>query len=134
MRVAVCSNDTNERHTLSRITDEIMSPRGTIPKISLFPFPHELLETAARQQPPFDLILLSGHKDDAVLPHLCRLASVILIGEQELGPTAFDAGAAYFIEAPADHQKLEKAIINCLTRGFPQSMSAAARRLWLQAF
>lgn len=70
----------------------------------------------AGQERTFDLILMSGHRDETLLQQLCRLTPVILIGEQSLGPVAFDVGAAYFIEAPADKEKLEKAIAHCMER------------------
>lgn len=116
MRIAVCSHDTDERHTIARIADEILPLKGRIPKTSLFPLPQELLEMTAGQERTFDLILMSGHRDETLLQQLCRLTPVILIGEQSLGPVAFDVGAAYFIEAPADKEKLEKAIAHCMER------------------
>lgn len=130
MRIAVCSHDTDERHLISRIIDETMPQRGLLPKISLFPLPHELLETAAQQEKPFDLILLSGHKDEAFLSNLCRLTSVILIGEQEMGPTAFDVGAAYFVEAPVDHSKLSKAVAHCVERSLSRGNAPRAANLY----
>lgn len=116
MRIAVCSDDTNERHFISRVADELISPKGKIPKISLFPLSQELLETTAQQEKPFDLIFLSGQEDTSFLHHICKLASVVLIGGQHLAPSAFDVGAAYFIEYPVDRQKLEKAIYHCIEK------------------
>ncbi len=119
MRVAICSHDTEERYLISRLTDAIILPKGKIPKISLFPLPHELLETTASQTDKFDLVLLSGHTDERLLQQLCSLAPVILIGKPELGLTAFEVGAAYFIEAPADPEKLDKAIDHFMKRNTP---------------
>lgn len=119
MRVAICMQSSEERYRISRLADEIILPKGKIPKISLFPLPHELLETTAAQAEKFDLALLSGHTDERLLQQLCSLLPVILIGEPELGLTAFEVGAAYFIESPADSEKLEKAITHFMTRNTP---------------
>ncbi len=110
MRIAVCSHDREERHLISRLTDEILLLQGKIPKISLFPIVHELLETTVGQTEQFDLVFLSGHRDENLLSRLCRHAPVILIGDQTLMPTAFDVGAAYFIESPVDNTKLTRAV------------------------
>lgn len=131
MRIAVCSHDTDERYRIARIADEILPPRGLIPKTSLFPLPQDLLEMTAGQERAFDLVLLSGHREEELLQQLCRLTPVILIGEQSLGPVAFDVGAAYFIEAPADREKLEKAIAHCVERSISGGYaSRAANRYW----
>ncbi len=130
MRIAVCSHDTDERHRIARYADEILPPRGLVPKTSLFPMPHELLEITAGQEKPFDLILLSGHKEERMLQQLCRLTPVILIGEQSLGPVAFDVGAAYFVEAPADREKLEKAIAHCVERSISSGSAPRTANLY----
>lgn len=114
MRIAVCTHDIDERHHISRMLDESLPAKGFIPKISLFPLPSELLEHAAKQPAPFDVVLLSGHREDSVLQQLCRLAPVILVGEQTMAPVAFDVGAAYFIESPVEQTKLERALNHCI--------------------
>lgn len=121
MRIAVCASNTDERHLISRAVDEIGPRKGLIPKISMFPLSQELLEHLARQPDAFDLVLFSNHHDEIPLQQLCSLAPVILIGHQMLGPVAFEVGAAYFVEAPADKQKLEHAISHCLERQHTQS-------------
>lgn len=123
MRIAVCSHDTDERYLISRLTDEAMLQQGRLPKISLFPIAQELLEISARQTEPFDMILLSGHRDETLLNRLCKMASVILIGDQSLCPTAFDAGAAYFIESPVDKHKLDRAVEHLIRRKHKQEAS-----------
>lgn len=128
MRIAVCSGDTEERHHISKLADELMLQQGLLPKISLFPMPHELLETSARQTDPFDIIILSEHRDESLLQHLCKLTSVILVGQRHLGPTAFDAGAAYFVEAPVDPTKLQKALAHCIRHRHPQTGDLFWRR------
>ena len=121
MKIAVCAHDMDERHYISRLLDETLPARGLIPKISLFPLLNELLESAAKPDRPFDVAILSGHKEDALLQQLCRLTPVILVGQQEMAPVAFDVGAAYFIEAPADPQKLERAIAHYIQTRYDQS-------------
>lgn len=121
MRIAVCTGDIDERHHISRLLDETLPAKGLIPKISLFPLPDELLESAVKQDRPFDVAILSGHKEDGILQQLCRLAPVILVGQRELAPVAFDVGAAYFIEAPVERHKLERAIAHYLQSRHDQS-------------
>lgn len=121
MKIAVCTRDIDERHHISRLLDETLPARGLIPKISLFPLPDELLESAAKQERPFDVAILSGEKEDGILQQLCRLAPVILVGQQEMAPVAFDVGAAYFIEAPADQQKIERAIAHYIQTRYDQT-------------
>ena len=116
MRIAVCATNTDQRQLLSRVVDETLSPKGIIPQISIFPLPYELLETTAGQDKTFDLVLLSDYDDKGYLSHLCRLTPVILIGQRHLGPTAFEVGAAYFVESPAEPSKLTEAIGNWLER------------------
>ena len=114
MRIAVCSGDTDERHHISKLTDELMLQHGLLPKISLFPMALELLESSARQVDPFDIIILSDHRDESILQRLCKLTSVILVGQRHIGPTAFEAGAAYFVESPVESEKLQKALDHCV--------------------
>ena len=115
MRIAVCSQDREERHLISRLIDETLLLQGKIPKILLFPIVHELLEAAVQETERFDAVLLSGHRDEDTLRRLCNITPVVLIGEQALMPTAFDVGAAYFIELPVNEQKLTRALA-CIAR------------------
>lgn len=115
MRIAVCSHDREERHLISRLIDEALLLQGKIPRILLFPIVHELLEAAVQETERFDAVLLSGHRDEDTLRRLCSITPVVLIGEQALMPTAFDVGAAYFIESPVEEHKLARAL-DCLAR------------------
>lgn len=114
MRIAVCTDNIDERHQISRMLDEMLPTKGWNPKITLFPQPSELLEFAAKERDMFDMVLLSGRGEDSIMQQLCKLIPVILVGQQSLAPVAFDVGAAYFVESPVERNQLERAIDHCL--------------------
>ncbi len=124
MRIAVCTDNIDERHQISRMLDELLPAKGWIPKIALFPLPGELLEFTAKERDLFDMVLLSGRGEDAIMQQLCKLSPVILVGQQSLAPVAFDVGAAYFVEAPVERSQLERAIDHCLQSRYDSSTAS----------
>ena len=133
MKIAVCARDMDERHHISRLLDEALPIRGLVPKISLFPIPDELLESVAKKERVFDVVLLSGQKEDSHIQQLCRLTPVMLIGKQDLSPVAFDVGAVYFIESPVDKSKIDRAFSHYLqTRNDSATAPRLASRIRLQ--
>lgn len=114
MRVAVCAADMEERYALLRLVDDALLRRGFLAELTLFPLLAELL--AAEEREAFDLVLLRESRDAGALQRLCGAAPVILVGGRLDGPSAFDAGARYFMETPVDQDKLDRALRAVLTR------------------
>ena len=114
MRIAVYAQNADTRHSISRLTEDILLRRGILPEMTMFPMLPELL-AAARENAAFDIVLVEEAQGASALKNLCRLVPVILIGGKDDGPTAFDAGADYFIEKPVDEKKLNRALMRCLS-------------------
>lgn len=114
MKIAIYAQSAETRYSISRQTEDALLRLGILPEVTLFPMLPELL-TAAGGSSVFDLVLVGEARGAPALKNLCRLAPVILIGEKDDGPTAFDVGANYFIEAPIDGNELNLALTRCLS-------------------
>lgn len=114
MRIAVYAENAEVRHGISRQTEDALLRRGILPEMTLFPMLGELL-AAAGGSAAFDLVMVGEAQGVHTLKSLCRLAPVIIIGDKDEGPAAFDVGADYFIENPVNGSELNRALTRCLS-------------------
>lgn len=113
MHIAVCSKNKEERYELSRLADDQLLLQGILPEISLFPMLEELLIASVNEGTPFELMMIAYEGDPSAIKMLSGRSAVILVGEKQDGPDAFEAGASYFLESPVDRQALAKAFSRC---------------------
>lgn len=120
MRVAICAQDIDERYAISRLVEDVLLRRGTLPEISLFPMLPEMIEAARLHK--FDAALICDLYESNSMRVICQSASVILVGFKEDGITAFDVGARYFVEAPATAEKITRALARCLSDAWEKAI------------
>ena len=89
MKIAIYAQNAETRYSISRQTEDALLRLGILPEMTLFPMLPELL-AAAGGGAVFDLVLVGEARGAPALESLCRVAPVILIGEKDEGPTAYD--------------------------------------------
>ena len=112
MRVAVCASDADTRYKLSRMVDDALLRCGLLAEMALFHMLAEVLESA-NETDFYDLVVTDAG-DVLSLKAVCSRSALVLVGDRRDGPDAYDIGARYFIEAPVDRYKIDKALRRCV--------------------